>query len=229
MEAKCLKFARFLFLIPVFEVILLNAGCDVYDDVVDPEDAALVVTKPLDGYDFAAVQTYALPERVEFIKRTDDNSLVNLSKETESAILERLAENLNARGFRKITEGETEPPDIFTEVSVIASVVEDVYYDYWYPTWGTYYDSYYGSYYSSSWGPSVVPYVVSAEVGSLVINITAPKNANFTNKEIPTVWIGVSMGLLNDTNQSERHARVNQDIDQMFSQSPYFAKNPSGL
>ncbi|HYX37766.1 MAG TPA: DUF4136 domain-containing protein [Oligoflexus sp.] len=203
-------------------VLLTISACDENNEA-DVDDAAIVVTKPLEGYDFKSLKTYGLPDKIAIIRRPGDDTAIQLSADTEASVIQQVETNLNARGYQRIAGLDSGAPDFFVELGVMGTVVTDVYYDYWYPTWSYYYDPWYGGYYTSGWGPSAVPYVVSAEIGSLIINIADPNNPNLAIAEIPTIWAGVSVGLMNNTTEHEKSVRVAQDIDQMFHQSPYFA------
>jgi hypothetical protein len=218
---------KFTFLVMVgLPSLLTFSACD--EDEIDDDEAAIVVTKPREGFNFVNIETYALPDKVAVIKDPEDTSAAfYFTEANEKAILQQIQTNLDARGYTRVQPGEGIQPDFMVEVSVIGKTASGVYYDYWYPTWGGYYDSYYGAYYGGAWLPTAVPYVVSADMGSLVINITDPKNPITESEKLPTIWAGVSVGIVSAGSENERSARLVEDINQMFNQSPYFLKAPA--
>lgn len=199
--------------------VLSISACD-YDEI-EADETDIVVTKPLDGFDFASLRTYALPDKVAVIQDPDSTNTISMSQNTQAIVLQQIETNMNARGYRKILSPDEGKPDLFFEVSAMGTTLTGVYYDYWYPTWGAYYYPYYSSYYSVYWSASTVPYVVSADLGSLIVNVTDPNHPDDANKKVPTVWVGVIGGVLGYGSETDNQRRIVQDIDQMFVQSPY--------
>ncbi|HVK62556.1 MAG TPA: DUF4136 domain-containing protein [Bdellovibrionales bacterium] len=201
--------------------ILLATGCG--GGATPPSDPDVVATSSDTSFPFAEATTYVLANNVAEI--TDPPSTnVKLSEETRNLILDRVESNMNERGYGRISESSATPPDIFIQVSVMRTTSTDVYYTYWPTYWGSYYDPWYG--YSTGWGTVPVPYIESSTLGSLIIEFTDPNHPNEDAQEIPSIWVGIVAGAVDNETSTGIQSRIESGIDQAFEQSDYIRRQP---
>lgn len=208
-------------------VLLLAAslpGCGVDSDDA-AEDFDTVVTARVPEFAFEQVTTYVLADKVAVIQdpeNPDANATIDTSR--EALILQTTAQQMDARGYQRLTDpGAGADPDVFLQVSAMATTNTTVYYSYWYPYWGTYYAPWYGSTYSAGYAPYASPVVTSVNIGTVVIDMTNPNQPDTANQKIPSIWVGVLSGIL-DGDVPNLNQRITDGIQQAFNQSPYLRK-----
>lgn len=207
--------------------VLLLFGCGL-EPADNSEDLDVVVTAPAQGADFRQVTTYALPTEVPLIKQSDVEAEpveAKLDATLQAAILDTVNQNMSRLGYRRVENPEQGKPDVFLEVSAIATQSLDVYYSSWSTYWGSYYAPWYGTYYGAGWAPVVTPYVVESSFGTVLINMTNPNAPDPASQKIPTLWVAAVNGVLNDAIvPGGGTARVVDGINQAFAQSPYLTR-----
>jgi len=181
-------------------------------DYIDEFDITYTNYSPT--FDFKAQNTYALPDSVVIITgdlaEGEQPSMVD--PQYGDQIISRIRQNMNNRGWTEVAA--TENPDVVVLPSAIKTLNVDAYY-YYGGYWGWYYPYYgYGWYY-----PGYYPTYTSYTTGSLVIQMNVPNDLSPT-ENIPVVWLSVFNGLLEGA-ESSIAVRVNNSIDQAFTQSPY--------
>lgn len=187
----------------------------------DIEELDVVVSYRDPNTDFSALRTYAMSDTIAIIQdpeNPDANRTVNTSLQT--SILNQIAANMQNAGFTRLTDTNGPKPDVVMQVSAMATTSTDVYYSSWYPTWGAYYGSWYGASFGVGWYPYSVPYVTTSTIGSLIMEMTNPNAPNTAEQQIPSLWIGILNGYLEETVPVDSN-RVTNGINQAFSQSPY--------
>jgi hypothetical protein len=191
----------------------LFSGCyPDQPDYIDEYDITYTNYSPT--FDFKAQNTYALPDSVVIITgdlaEGEQPSMVD--PQYGDQIISRIRQNMNNRGWTEVAA--TENPDVVLLPSAIKTVNVDAYY-YYGGYWGWYYPyGGYGWYY-----PGYYPTYTSYTTGSLVILMNVPNDLSPT-ENIPVVWLSVFNGLLEGA-ESSISVRVNNSIDQAFTQSPY--------
>lgn len=184
-------------------IILLMVSC--YPGEVDSYDELdLVFTNYTETFDFAGQGTYALPDKV--VKVTGDladNEDPEFIKEPyNTQILNRIVSNMTALGWTKVDDPATADlaflPAVWTNTTVV----------YWQDYWCWYY------YYYCGWG-YYYPYTTSYTTGTLVMSLIASGD-DYVDPAV--VWTGIGNGVMSG---SYDISRLNQVIDQAFTQSPY--------
>lgn len=205
-----------VFVLGMVTLTISLAGC-VPAPLEYISDYDLVYTNRDPDFNFAPVTTYLLPDSV--VHAGDG---VNAADHVyDQDILDAVKRNLDALGWRQLSSSGGQKADVV----VLASASKQAYgacasYCWWcawgwYPGWG---------YYPPSWGPGwgwgYPPGVVCStySTGTVTVAITNPNQVR--SETLPLVWIGTLNGLLQGSEASVR-ARIDENIDQMFIQSPY--------
>jgi hypothetical protein len=191
---------------------LLSGGC--YPGGVDfAEDTDVVYTTYDQNYNFAAAGTYAMPDKIVINVEIDKgDTIYEYMKDIYAdQILNRIAENMSARGYQRVDVGAN--PDMLLMPAAMSST--QYYYYYWYCWW-------YGGYWPG-WGWYYPPYysVSSYTTGSVVMTISDPNIDNPINKS-KLSWLAAMNGLASGNNDVDR---VLDGVDQAFEQSPYLRNN----
>jgi hypothetical protein len=171
--------------------------------------------------DFGVQRTYAMPDSVHHARDEEnpDNN-VELSREFDDFILERVEANMSALGYQRISiDQQPDSADVailVTALGVRSFVISPGYPPYWgwWPDWG----------WGGGWGdwyyPWVPPRVSSYTTGTLFIDMAVPDSTNVTEDDLIIVWEAVANGLVGTGTQTTRE-RLRTGIDQAFAQSPY--------
>jgi hypothetical protein len=218
---------RRLHLLPRFVPLALIAGAlALYScypgGATNVSDYDLVITAFDESFDFAAAQTYAMPDSVVQLDSTR-----TISSSNQTLILNTIENNMDSLGYTRILAPDTNNvPDL---VVYCASTAQDwaawVSYP-WYPYWGWWGGwGYYPPYYGGGWGWYYPPTVSYYEytVGTVIIDI-ASALPDTTDQRIQVRWGAAILGLLEDT-QAGIQNRAVSSINQAFEQSPYLATN----
>ncbi|HSF55576.1 MAG TPA: DUF4136 domain-containing protein [Algoriphagus sp.] len=185
------------------------------------EELDVVYTNYNPGFDFASKSTYALPGNVVIISngglREASDGPSNLPPQYANPILATLRSNMNALGYREVSESAD--PDLILLPSLWMTTEVNYYYDWWY--WNGYYPEYapgWGWYYPGYYPPTVT----AIQKGSIFIQMTSPKDINSSN-EIAVNWITIVNGVIEDDPGSFSN-RIDRTLNQAFDQSPYLQK-----
>jgi hypothetical protein len=216
MSKKILKHMNFLsrfIVVPLLGlfIILLN-GC-YSDHGLATDEYDVVATYYKENLDYTSFKTYTMPDTIVHI--VDEGEEDELGRANDQLILSLVAENMQALGYRRITNPQVEKPDLGIVIAATSATNLQVYYNYswggyWgYPGYGYYYPPYW-------WGPTVEEY----RTGTVFINMADPDEFDQDQKLLATVWLGVINGLLEDTKSNIRD-RLTRDINQAYTQSPY--------
>ncbi len=177
------------------------------------------------GFDFEAVQTFALPDEVKKVwmqefNRPEKDQPEFVSKTYSEVILSSIRENMLSYGWTEV--GKDEEPDVILLPSVTTSTRLYYFYDWsywywwypgWYPGWAWYYAGYYYPVYQSGF-----------RAGTLFIQMTESKGSQPGNHK-PVPWSVVINGVM-EGDRPQVHRRLKTNINQAFRQSPYLNKNP---
>ena len=180
------------------------------------EEYDLVYTDHSPTYDFTAQRTYSLPDSV--VKVTgdlDEGEAPDMVKPVYgNEILQRIRDNMNTYGWTEVAEVDS--PDVVLLPSVITSTTVTVWYPSYY--WGWYYPWYGGWYYPGYYPPTVSSYTT----GSLIIQMVDADEVSATDA-LPVNWLAVVNGLMEGSTASII-SRIDQTVDQAFTQSEYLKK-----
>ncbi|HEY6723806.1 MAG TPA: DUF4136 domain-containing protein [Polyangiaceae bacterium] len=212
------------------ELLLLLAPLTIaacYPEPLTTGEMDVVITVKDSGRNYAELKTYALPDQVfdlceiaaelgeggaagGFGSDDDDDECEDVSHRYDDEVLDAIADNLEALGFVAAQSPEAADVVVFPGITAQDNwYVYTPYCDYWYSYWYPYCWYY-------PWTATAVNY----PVGSLVLYMLAPVEADDVALKMPVVWMGVVRGILSsyaDTNAE----RVEAGIDQAFAQSGY--------
>lgn len=195
------------------------AGCYPQYDPVYSEDLDLVITNHDDKFNFGGIKTYARPDTVRRIDGEDFNGNIEYANSTLSkSIISSIDRNMQAYGWQLVDKS-------VADVIILPTTTQttNVYYYYYMGYWGSYYPGYYpgwgyGWYYPGYYPPVATSY----KTGSLLMQMTYPKDTGVTGR-VTVPWTGLVNGLL-EGSTAEIQVRVTNTIDQAFKQSPYLKK-----
>jgi hypothetical protein len=214
---------RFL-LFPLAGWAMLASACHP-DEPNSAVELDVVATAHDDTVNFAAIQTYVMPDSVVAIVPPESVATALPFDHTyDQLILDGVASHMAAIGYTRLpTFDAGNPPSVVLTIRGVAVRNTDIYVSY--PWWG-----YWGWYgwpccYGPGWGVGY-PIVtgVQYDVGTIVIDMWDPRRADDTAMRIPAIWVAALRGLLTGS-AVDAPGRINQAIDRAFSQSPYLG-NP---
>ena len=187
-------------------------------DVGSPQDY-LVYTAHDTGTDFAAIDTYYIPDSILIIGNSDKTEYW---KDADAmAIIGTVVGKLDDAGYTRTEDKDAASVGI--QLSYVRKVTYFVGYDY--PYWWWYYPYYWAPGYWGDWVGWHYPYSVyyGYTAGSLLMEMLDLQADQESGKKLPIVWDSFIGGLLTsdaDLNQQRTIAAV----EQAFEQSPYLAK-----
>lgn len=180
-------------------------------------DYDLVYTKENKSFNFAAVNTYFLPDSVVHGPNPSSED-----HKYDALILSTIKSNLDALGWTRLpTNSGSAKADVVVlptgSTQLYGSCAAYCWWCYWgwYPGWG-----YYPPSWGNGWGWGYPTDIVctSYNTGTVSVAITNPNGA--ANNVLPVAWIGILNGLL-EGSEAEIRSRITANINQMFVQSPY--------
>ena len=168
-------------------------------DITTTAETDIVATFFDKSVDFSTKMTYARPDQV-----------VNINDQTlgtsyDATIVSQIDQNMASLGFTRVTD----PAQADVHIVPLAAA----------STWvgGSCYPAYWGGWYGypSGWG-WCYPDTYSFQTGTLLLVMVNPQSASGS----PGLWIAGINGLL-EGSTAEINARINKNINQAFTQSPY--------
>jgi hypothetical protein len=206
------------FLILCLLPIALLSGCQPEPETVKLLDELVVATNYDTNVDFSSYATYAIPtDTIGFFSNTSsDTILIQSEVDYPRPVIEKIKNNLNARGYTQVAKDQN--PDLGINIVVVNDF--DIFQQVIYPDYygmGGYYSGYYG--YNSWYG---YPYVdtYAYNTGVLIIEIVDLKNRT-SNNNVKVIWdayLGDVYSTINLKQQTETA------IDQAFAQSIYLTR-----
>ena len=198
-----------------------------YPDPLTTSETDVVITVREPDRSYSSLQTYAVADQVFDLCELregigaggaggdeEGSECRDIDHRYDQQILDAIAANLEQLGFEKATPEED--ADVVVVPAVTAQDNWYVYYpycDYWYPYYWNPYCWYY------PWTPTAVNY----PVGTLVMYMIAPKEADEEAKRMPVTWLGVVRGILNSASNVNAD-RAEAGVDQAFAQSQYLGE-----
>jgi len=176
-------------------------------DELTYSDTDIVATFYDKNADFSNYDTYIMSDTIytfddesQSLIPSDDISLTN-----KTTILNGIESNLEDVGFTSTSnplDADVVIAAIVTSSTWVGGGCYSGYWSYWYPYYGWCYPVYY-----------------TYDTGTIIIAMIDKT----TTEDRPGLWIAAINGLLGDTS-AELQSRINQNIDQAFSQSPYLGE-----
>ena len=207
---------KLIFILPFIGLL----GCEPPADTMRLLDQLVVSTNYDPEANFSQFTTYSMAtDTIGFFsnKSTNDTILVQSAKSNYARpVLTKLQQNLQARGFQRVTRKED--PDLRVNVYVVNDF--NVYQQVSYP--GYYYPSYYGYGYGYGGYYGGYPYVstYSQNTGALIVEILDLRHIT-PDKKVKAIWTA-SMGDVYSTIDLIKQSE--EALDQAFTQSPYLGR-----
>jgi hypothetical protein len=201
-------------------VLAALGGCHP-DEPTNVSQLDVVATAHDDTVNYAAIQTYVMPDSVVAVAPPESIlTTLPFDHTYDQLILDGVAAKMAALGYTRLTTYDpANAPSVVVTVRGIAVRNTDIYVSY--PWWG-----YWGWYgwpccYGPGWGVGY-PVVTASQydVGTIAIDMWDVRRANNTAMTVPAIWVAVLRGLL-EGSSSDAPARIQQAIDRAFAQSPY--------
>ncbi|WP_418993017.1 DUF4136 domain-containing protein [Alistipes sp.] len=179
----------------------------------------LVYTAHDDGTDFAALDTYYIPDSILIIGNSDKTEYWKDADAIE--IVNTVVGQMNAAGYSRTDDKEA--ADAGLQLSYVRQVTYFVGYDN--PYWWWYYPYYWAPGYWGDWIGWHYPYRVyyGYTAGSLLLEMIDLEADQETGKKLPVIWDSFIGGLLT-SNEELNLQRTLEGVKQAFVQSPYLKK-----
>jgi len=189
---------------------------------ITASESDIVLTLYDNEYNFAALNTFTM--RLDSVMHLTDDGTddSNLSRDNDVEILALIQGNFEDRGYTWVDPATIVDGSEVDFVVLVAATTTSFYniYSTW-PCWG--WSWYCGGGWGAGWPSTGVSYAYST--GTLITLMTDPDESPDPQDFVPTKWQGAINGVLNDT-ASNVQSRLQRDIDQMFTQSPYLKSAP---
>lgn len=205
-------------------------GCDDDDVnlVVTPIPNRQVLVFKDSTFNFASLNTFTMPDTVvDFVPL--GATPVSLPRALDRTALNRVRQNLIARGYIQIADPRTVRPSFVVLVRATAVQSINLWVTYsWFSVWGFFPGwGWFAPGFTPDWG-IVYPWsgavgVTAYDRGTLVVEIIPTASVDPTSQTIRAVWAGIATGLI-DGGVSPN--AVNAAVDQMFALSPYLVAAP---
>lgn len=178
------------------------------------QDYDVAMTNYDKSADFGTFTTFSIADTIVYFSNDKGTTL---SHQFDQQIVDLVTANFEKRGYELVDT--TENPSFVVTISAFSNINYAYYVDNWYNNW---------SWYWGWWGGPFNPYyswypvsVYSYRTGSVAIDMisTAARSDGKAN----VVWTGIADGLLQGSN-SFILSRLDKQINQCFTQSPYLKK-----
>lgn len=168
---------------------------------------------------FAAVETYYIPDSILLIGRSDKTEYWKDADALE--IIGTVVGEMNSAGYLRTDDKET--ADVGLQLSYVQKVTYFVGYDY--PYWWWYYPYYWTPGYWGDWVGWHYPYSVyyGYTAGSLLMEMVDLEADQESGKKLPVVWDSFIGGLLTSSKELNQERTI-AAVEQAFAQSPYLKK-----
>jgi len=194
-----------LSLVVLFSALTLVLNSCYPGDAITAADTDIVATYFDKDADFATKLTYSIPDQI--IRLDENGDPINDPGANDQQILNKIKDKLESAGYDLIANPDslTNRPDVL----VVAFVNQSTWVSGGcYSSWYSWYYPYYGWCY---------PVYYTYDIGTLLIVMIDPTESR------NALWVAAFNGILEDTNAGVLN-RINNGIDQAFTQSPYLYK-----
>jgi uncharacterized protein DUF4136 len=204
--------------------VLVAASC-VPEPGADVRTAEpVVVTKFDPQVDFGGFATFATTDAVTLVSPLSDAG--TLPTERSEAIIEQIASNLEARGYRRVARTAAPDLGVATTAFLTVSVSTSIYPGSWantpgYPTTPTFW-GYPGGQFYTPWSYSTMAYKSGTLVVELIDLRDAAARADGGAAQLEVVWTAYAHAYVDGLGTPLPSALP--AIDQAFLQSPYLVR-----
>ena len=178
------------------------------------QDYDVAMTNYDKSADFGTFSTFSIADTIVYFS---NDKGATLSHQFDQQIVDLVTANFEKRGYVRVDT--TENPSFVVTISAFSNVNYAYYVDNWYNNW---------SWYWGWWGGPFNPYyswypvsMYSYRTGSVAIDMIS--TATRSDGKVNVVWTGIADGLLQGSNSFILN-RLDKQINQCFTQSPYLRK-----
>ena len=214
MNVKKLRYFAFALIAVAF------CACQKEPSTSDLHRDYLVYTAHDTDTDFAAIDTYYVPDSILVIGNSDKTEYWKDADAQE--IIGTVADLMESRNFVRTDDKETAQTGL--QISYVERVTYFVGYDY--PYWWWYYPYYWAPGYWGDWLGWHYPYQVyyGYTAGSMLIEMVDLTADRQSNRKLPVIWDSFIGGLLTSSHKVNMQ-RTLDAVNQAFMQSPYLETN----
>lgn len=194
-------------------------ACQKEPSTSDLHKDYLVYTAHDTDADFAAVETYFIPDSILVI---GSNDKTEYWKDADAlGIVDAVVARMDAAGY--VRSEDKQAANVGIQMSFVKQVTYFVGYDN--PYWWWYYPYYWTPGYWGNWGGWHYPYSVyyGYTAGSLLIEMVDLDAEEAADRKLPVIWDSFIGGLLTSDEELNQQ-RTLAAIEQAFDQSPYLTK-----
>lgn len=211
---KTIQFVGFLFALAILNSCYTNPD-------LDELSSELVVATNVDieiDFSDARLSTYYISDSILKINSKITEAKYIFSPYSDD-IINRIVDNMEARGFTRLTGNTAENPLGNADITILTSTLSitntgQTCYGYWggYPGWGWYGGGYY-------------PYCTTYkyDTGNFAIEMLDKKATPIEIGKLNLLWTNINFGVLNSSDIINED-RALESINQAFVQSPYITK-----
>lgn len=197
-------------------LLLLLLSCYPSSDFSSLADYDVVLTQYDENQDFGDYETFFVDPTVYHYKDPEDDSEDDIGRQHDALIITTIKDNLSAAGYLEKADADSADP---SDLLIVVGITSSKWYSVWYPWYPGYCDWWgYCGWYP---GPPQVTYAYTT--GTLFIDMFDIKNADDDTDYAPIPWYSRINGILNDTSSGAAR-RIENSINQAFTQSPYLGK-----
>ena len=195
------------------------SACQKEPSTSDLHKDYLVYTAYDTDADFAAVETYFIPDSILVI---GNNDKTEYWKDADAlGIVDAVVARMDAAGY--VRSEDKQAANVGLQMSYVRQVTYFVGYDN--PYWWWYYPYYWTPGYWGNWGGWHYPYSVyyGYTAGSLLIEMVDLDAEEAADRKLPVIWDSFIGGLLTSAEELNQQ-RTLAAVEQAFDQSPYLTK-----
>jgi hypothetical protein len=199
-------------------------ACDDDDlNLIAPVTTRAVAVFRDPTFNFSVLRTFAMPDTVIRFNPVSGAPLP-VTRAFDQTALNRVRQNLFARGYVEVPNAAVTRPDFVVLVSTTAVENFNAWVGYpWFSVWGFFPGwGWFTPGFNSNW-TIIYPWFTTVGVtaydrGTLIVDLIPTSSVSQPNRTIRSAWAGVATALLDGTITANS---VNAAIDQMFALSPY--------
>lgn len=203
-------------------------ACNEDNNIVSPIATKVIAVFKDSTFNFTTLHTFAMPDTVVHFTPVTGTPLA-VTRDFDQTTLDRVRQDLIARGYVEITNPQVVKPDFVVLVGATATQNYNAFAGYsWFSIWGFYAGwGWFKPGFNTTWG-IVYPWfgvtgVTAYARGTLIVDLIPTSEVDVTTRTIRSAWTGVAESLLDGDINSNT---INTAIDEMFRLSPYLTASP---
>lgn len=201
---------HFRYIYYLFILLVINACYP--DATIYPEETDVVYTNFSTGVDFQSLKYYQMHDSV--LRFSEEAVPYSYFPDYDELLMSHFESNLQKRGYVKANEEDSIQADILIVISDLSYIQINYYWNY--IPYGSFYPHQYGEDMNAFYPLPPPSAVYFSSASNIMVDMMDFQSAKF-NDSTQVYWRGMSNGILS----SNMGARLTNNIDRMFVQSPY--------